>query len=102
MDMGSITSEGAEKYPFCHYCQRGRINSKTQLRNKGFLLCFHQCQRGRMLDMVLELMSKEVNMLNVGHDVMVLALISKRVCDFGIGIDTKRSILWSSSSKLCI
>ena len=39
---------------------------------------------------------------NVGHDVMELALMSKRVCDVGIGIDAKRSILWSSSSKLCI
>jgi hypothetical protein len=29
---------------------------------------------------------------NVGHDVMVLALMSKRVYDVGIGIDAKRSI----------
>jgi hypothetical protein len=38
----------------------------------------------------------------VGHDVMVLALISNRVYDVGIHIDAKRSILWSSSLKLCI
>jgi hypothetical protein len=39
---------------------------------------------------------------NVGHDVMVFSLISKRVYDFGIEIHERRKILWSSSSKLCI
>jgi hypothetical protein len=35
-------------------------------------------------------------MLNIGHNVMKFSLMSKRVFDFGIGIDAKRSILWSS------
>ena len=52
--------------------------------------------------MVLALMSKEITMLNIGHNVTKLALMSKRVYDVGIGIDAKRTILWSSSSKLCI
>jgi hypothetical protein len=34
MDKGSITSGGTLKYPFFHCYQRGRINSKTQLRLK--------------------------------------------------------------------
>jgi hypothetical protein len=97
--MGSITSGGAKKHPFYHCCQRGRRNSKTQLRNKGFLLCFHQVQRGRMLDMVLALMSKEINMLNIGHNVMKLTLMSKRVSDVGIGIGQYFNIKDISTSK---
>jgi hypothetical protein len=34
MDRGRITSGGEKKHPFCHCYQRGRINSKTQLRLK--------------------------------------------------------------------
>jgi hypothetical protein len=69
MDRGSITSGGAKKHPFYQCCQRGRVlDNKTQLK-QGVLFCFYQFQRGRMLDMVLALMSKGGNMVNIGHSV---------------------------------
>jgi hypothetical protein len=43
-----------------------------------------------MLYMVFTLMSKEINILNIGHNVMNLTSMSNRVCDVGIGIDAKR------------
>jgi len=44
--------------------------------------------------MVLALMTKGVNMINVGHGVMVLELVSKRVYGVGVGMNVKRRIIW--------